>query len=353
MFSSRWSGLTAQPVSGASRAATENSTRERNGQLDFSPLLGSWKYHLKRRLRPLTGSTDWVEFDGTGVCYKVWDGRSQLDTIEVDGPAGHIEGLTLRLYDPQSHRWRLYWVNSKVGIMDPPQVGQFKDGTGEFYAQDTLNGKSIMIRFLWTKITSDSPHFEQSFSADGGKTWEVNWITDQTRVPDEPERAPAIAASGAQDHQHDFDFEFGAWKTHIRHLLRPLSGSDQWTDLDGTSVVHKIWGGRANLGELEVTGEAASIEGLSLRVYNPTSRQWSIFWSNAKEGVLGAPMVGRFVNGRGEFYDQETFQGAAIFVRFIFSDITPTAFRLEQAFSADGGKTWEPNWIATFTRQKQ
>jgi hypothetical protein len=111
----------------------------------FDPLIGAWKYHLKRRLRPLTGSTEWVELDGTGVCYKIWDGRAQLDTIEVDGPTGHIEGLTLRTYNPQSHQWRLYWANSRNGIMDPPQVGEFKDGRGEFYAQDTINGKTILI----------------------------------------------------------------------------------------------------------------------------------------------------------------------------------------------------------------
>jgi hypothetical protein len=144
---------------------------------------------LKRRLHPLTGSTTWVEFDGTGSCFRVWDGGSQLDTIEVDGPTGHIEGLTLRVYNPQSHQWRLYWANRKIGILDPPQVGEFKDGRGEFFAQDTINGKTILIRFVWTNLTTNSPHFEQSFSDDGGKTWEVNWITDQTRVPGASDKA--------------------------------------------------------------------------------------------------------------------------------------------------------------------
>jgi hypothetical protein len=172
----------AQQSSDTSKTNLQQTSAERDGQHDFDPLIGSWKYHLKRRLRPLTGSTEWVELDGTGVCYKIWDGRAQLDTIEVDGPTGHIEGLTLRTYNPQSHQWRLYWANSKNGIMDPPQVGEFKNGRGEFYAQDTINGKTILIRFVWTNMTTSTPHFEQSFSDDGGKTWEVNWITDQTRV---------------------------------------------------------------------------------------------------------------------------------------------------------------------------
>jgi hypothetical protein len=100
----------AQQNSDASKTVSQSA--ERDGHHDFDPLIGAWKYHLKRRLHPLTGSTSWVEFDGTGVCFKVWDGRADLDTIEVDGPTGHIEGLTLRTYNPQSHQWSLYWANS-------------------------------------------------------------------------------------------------------------------------------------------------------------------------------------------------------------------------------------------------
>jgi len=178
-----------QPLRGSAQqssdtAKTATPPAERDGQHDFDPLIGSWKYHLKRRLHPLTGSNTWVEFDGSGVCRKVYDGAS-IDQIEVDGPNGHIEGLTLRVYNPQSHQWRLYWANQKIGVLDPPQIGQFKDGHGEFFAQDTINGKTILIKFDWTNLTSNAPHFEQSFSDDGGKTWEVNWITDQTRVNDE------------------------------------------------------------------------------------------------------------------------------------------------------------------------
>ena len=180
----------AQQNSGASTTSAKQTPTERDGQHDFDPLIGAWKYHLKKLLHPLTGSTTWIEFDGTGVCFKVWDGRAELDTIEVDSPAaGHIEGLTLRLYNPQSHQWRLYRANSKNGILDPPQIGEFKNGRGEFFAQDTVNGKAILVRFVWTNLTTSTPHFEQSFSDDGGKTWEVNWITDQTRVKDDSDKA--------------------------------------------------------------------------------------------------------------------------------------------------------------------
>lgn len=168
---------------------TPQAPAVRDGQHDFDFEVGSFTIHLKRLLHPLTGSTTWVEFDGTSVTRKVWEGRAQLEEFETDSPvAGHIEGLTLRLYDPQSHQWSLYWANSKGGPISPPQIGEFKNGRGEFYAQDMLNGKSIFVRFIWSNTATDTPHFEQSFSDDGGKTWEVNWITDQTRVKDEADK---------------------------------------------------------------------------------------------------------------------------------------------------------------------
>jgi hypothetical protein len=156
--------------------------------------------------------------------------------------------------------------------------------------------------------------------------------------------------AGARDGRHDFDFEFGEWKAHLKRRLKPLSGSDEWVEYDGTSVVRKVWNGAANLGEIELDGPAGHIEGLSLRVYNPASKQWNVHFANSAVGTVGEAMIGGFENGRGEFYNQEMFNGRSIFVRFIFSDITPKSFRLEQAFSDNGGKSWEANWIATFTR---
>ena len=171
----------AETDSGDEKAS---KTSEREGQHDFDFELGSWKIHLKRRLHPLTGSNTWVEFDGTSVTRKLWDGRAQIEQFETDGTAGHIEGLTLRTYNPKTQEWKLYWANSKDGNVVVPQIGKFKDGIGEFYAMDTLDEKSILVRFIWSKTDSNMPHFEQAFSEDGGKTWEVNWITDQTRVSD-------------------------------------------------------------------------------------------------------------------------------------------------------------------------
>lgn len=175
--------------------------------------------------------------------------------------------------------------------------------------------------------------------------------------PTDARAQPTLSASSAtvpkpRDGQSDFDFEIGTWKTHLRRLPRPLTGSTTWVEYDGTTVVRKVWNGRANLVELVADGPAGHLEALSLRLYNPQSRQWSLNFANSTSGTLATPTIGEFRNGRGEFYDQETLNGRAIFVRFLILPITPDSIRFEQSFSADGGKTWETNWIAVDTRAK-
>jgi hypothetical protein len=125
-----------------------------------------------------------VKYEGTTVVRKVWDGRANLVELEADGPAGHIEALSLRLYNPQSRQWSLNFSNSRTGTLSPPSIGEFTaDGRrGEFYSQETLDGRAILVRFVITPVTPDSVRFEQAFSGDGGKTWELNWVATDTRV---------------------------------------------------------------------------------------------------------------------------------------------------------------------------
>src|SRR6185295_1319609 len=159
-----------------------HATAQRDGQHDFDWEIGTWKTHLRRLQKPLSGSTTWVEYEGTTEVRKVLDGRSNLVELKVAGSAGRIEGLSLRLYNPQARQWSLNFANVSDGMLTTPSVGEFKDGRGEFYNQDTYNGRAILVRFVITKITDDSYRFEQSFSEDFGKTWEANWIAIDTRV---------------------------------------------------------------------------------------------------------------------------------------------------------------------------
>jgi hypothetical protein len=164
-------------------AGTKNQAfEERDGQHDFDFEFGHWKVHNRRLLHPLTGSNDWVEFDGTVTAQPVWDGRANMDTFEADSPSGHIEGMTVRTYNTNSHQWSLYWATQKSGVFSlPATVGSFNSGRGEFYDQEDLNGKNTFVRFLWTMPSPDAPQWEQAFSLDGGETWETNWIMSFTR----------------------------------------------------------------------------------------------------------------------------------------------------------------------------
>jgi hypothetical protein len=172
-----------EPVHGRAQEV-QRSSKVRDGQHDFDFEIGTWKTHLRRLLRPLTGSTEWVEYEGTTVVRKVWDGRANLVELVADGPAGHFEGLNLRLYNPESGQWSLNFASSRSGTLSIPTIGEFKNGRGEFYSGETLNGRAILVRFVISDITPNSCRFEQSFSDDGGKTWEVNWIATDTRIPD-------------------------------------------------------------------------------------------------------------------------------------------------------------------------
>lgn len=155
-----------------------------HGQHDFDFEIGTWKTHLKRLLHPLTGSTTWVEYGGTSTVRKVWKGRANLVELAVDGPAGHIEALSLRLYNPESHQWSLNFANSAGGTMATPSVGEFNNGRGEFIDQEALGPRMILVKFVISRVSPTACHFEQSFSDDGGKSWELNWIADDTLVLD-------------------------------------------------------------------------------------------------------------------------------------------------------------------------
>jgi hypothetical protein len=171
-----------------------------------------------------------------------------------------------------------------------------------------------------------------------------------TRANASDAKAAQVELAPKHDGQHDFDFNIGTWKTHVSRLLRPLSGSNTWGEYDGIASVRNVMHGRANLLELDVDGAAGHIEGIGVRLYNPASGQWSLNWANGNDSVMTQPMIGEFKNGRGDFFDQEVFNGKSVLTRNGFSDITPNSSRFEQAFSADGGKTWETNWVMTFTR---
>jgi hypothetical protein len=155
-----------------------------------------------------------------------------------------------------------------------------------------------------------------------------------------------------QDGRADFDFFVGRWNVHNRRLRERLKGSNDWEEFEGTSVARAVLGGLGNFDEITMERASGRLEGVTLRLYDPASQQWSLYWAADVDGILQTPLIGGFANGRGEFFAQEVFEGRHIFSRFIWSEIAETSCQWEQAFSADGGKTWETNWIMECTRQR-
>ena len=155
------------------------------------------------------------------------------------------------------------------------------------------------------------------------------------------------------DGGHDFDFLIGDWKAHVRRLPDRLVGSTKWVEYDGISNHHKLLNSNGNFEQFEVKGATPDlhIKGQTLRLYNPETHQWQIYLVDLDAGTLGLPpMTGQFAGKRGEFYDQETWKGRSVIVRYLWLDLTPHTARMEQAFSTDGGRTWETNWICELSR---
>lgn len=159
------------------------SSTTADGQQDFDWEIGTWRTTVRVLADPLSESPDeWLEFSGTSTVRPLADRRANVVELEVSGPAGRIDAMNLRLYEPQAQRWSLTFVNLRDGLLTPAVYGGFHDGVGEFYGDDRLVDRPIKVRFLVTRVGRDEARFEQAFSADGGETWETNWVAVDHRV---------------------------------------------------------------------------------------------------------------------------------------------------------------------------
>src|SRR5229473_1539096 len=172
----------AAPARVRAEAPRTTASDTHDGQHDFDFMFGRWKIQVRRLRNSLHGARDWYEMTGTTVCRPIWNGKANIEEFEADGPDGHVEAPMVRLYSPTSRQWWLNWVNQKNTRFDVPTIGEFKDGRGEFYDQELFEGRSILVRCVCFDITASSEPFERSYSADGGRTWEANWIAQSTRI---------------------------------------------------------------------------------------------------------------------------------------------------------------------------
>lgn len=170
--------------------------------------------------------------------------------------------------------------------------------------------------------------------------------------------APSPAGSGtimpadipAAPGAHDFDFFVGDWKTRHRQLRHRLAGDTEWLEFSGTVSMRKILAGFGNIDEGEIRSPRGLYTGVTLRLFDPAAGTWSIYWLDSRKPAIDTPMVGRFENGVGLFYADEPFEGRPIRVRFSWTPVSADECRWEQAFSADGGTSWETNWTMIHTR---
>jgi len=153
---------------------------------DFDFLVGKWKMYHRRLNKRLENCKEWTEFESMDSNYKILSGSADMDvlsTTQMPGLEGKLfEGVTLRLFDPKTRLWRLYWVASNVGVLDPPVVGSFENNVGHFFAKDTFKGKNIIMVFRWDVRDKEHPVWSQAFSPDNGKTWEWNWYNVSERM---------------------------------------------------------------------------------------------------------------------------------------------------------------------------
>jgi hypothetical protein len=155
----------------------------------------------------------------------------------------------------------------------------------------------------------------------------------------------------SSDPVHDFDFFFGNWRIHHHQLKARLAGSTEWQDFAGSCITRPTLGGQGNMDDNVIEAPGGTYRAVTMRAFDPKTEKWTIWWLDARRPhALDVPMIGGFENGVGTFLADDTFEGKAIKVRFLWSRITPMSCRWEQAFSEDGGANWETNWIMDFTR---
>lgn len=150
-----------------------------DGRHDFDFYHGRWQVRNER----LRGSDEWETFEALQECRPVLGGLGNLDDFVTDWGDG-FRGMTLRLFDPQTRQWSIYWAGNRSGVLEPPVVGRFDDGVGVFFGDDRHQGQPVRVRFLWSDITARSAHWQQAFSIDDGRSWETNWHMYMTRCGD-------------------------------------------------------------------------------------------------------------------------------------------------------------------------
>ena len=345
---SRRQTLAALAAAGAASALPAQAA---DPTTDWSWLVGDWDVRHRRLRERLAGSTTWDEFSGRSALWLTLGGLGTIDDNALDLPGGAYRALGVRAFDPASGQWSIWWLDPRnPGRIDPPVRGRFEGDTAAFLGEDSLRGQPILVRFQWSDIHGPRPHWRQAFSPDGGATWEMNWENFFTRTSAAPSPLPWPAAASPPA-PHDWAFLVGRWAVRHRKRRRRMAGDDSWDSFEGTLTNWPVMGGQGNVGDNLFNVAGGAYRGVGLRAYDPAAGDWLSWWLDGRDPTrIGPPVRGRFEGGVGTFIGDDTHEGRPVRARVLWSGITARSARWEQAFSADGGASWETNWVSDFTR---
>lgn len=317
---------------------------------DWDWLLGSWDVFHSRLKDRLVHSNEWQEFAGKSAFWTTLGGLGNCDDNSLQLPAGDYRGLSVRAFDPTTRSWAIWWLDGRnPERIDPPVRGGFEGDEGEFIGTDIYKGTPVTVRFRWHEVRSRRPWWDQSFSTDGGRTWEINWRnyftrtnTRATALPRLPDDLPEARA---------WDFLVGEWRVRNRRLRSRFTGSHAWDEFDSTLRNWQVLGGRGNIGDNSFGGPARPYRGMSLRAYNDEKKEWLSWWLDGRDPAnIGTPLRGRFADAAATLSGDDVLDGKPIKVRSQWTRTDTDSPHWEQAASTDGGTTWETNWVADFQR---
>jgi hypothetical protein len=354
-------GSCSIPASAQAAPAQAAVPPVRDGSHDFDFLYRAWLVQNRRLEGPVLGSHDWANFDSTDEARPLPGGMDgDIDFFRASYPQKGFVGVTIRLYDRVTGLWRIYWIDNVHSHGDPgaPNVGRWQGNVGIFDASLTIQGKPAIDRYIWTRFGDHAKvpaRFEESISVDGGATWKLTYAADLIRSAplaafsrSADEQNLQAAAANVRDGSHDFDFEYGKWRMPNHRLVKRLAGSHDWADFVSCDEGWPLPGG---IGDMDVfrTSYWPNFVGMTLRTYDPQTGLWRLYWfdNHFSHGVVQPPVIGKFQGNVGVFEGKDTYDGKPIVARFIWT-VNPKGSKVvatwQQAFSTDGGKTWEVNW---------
>jgi uncharacterized protein YutD len=338
---------------------------------DFDFLVGKWKLKHRKLKSRLTNNNEWEELETVVEDFAILEGVGNMDVGHATFKGKPWEGRTLRLFNSKTKLWSLYWMTSSSAGMDPPVVGSFENGVGHFFGKDIYNGKEIIVMFRWDARDKEHSKWSQAFSPDQGKTWEWNWYNVKERIAEPSLKTIAennfaipipklifdvkgelVIESSATSSQNDFDYLKGKWTLEHRRLKARLENSNEWEEFETSVEDFNILEGKGNMDIGYSSVDGKPWEGRTIRLFDPATRLWSLYWIASDVAVMDPPVVGSFENGVGHFFCKDIYKGKNVIVMFRWDKRDKDYPIWSQAFSADNGKTWEWNCINVSHRKK-